>query len=692
MKLSYNWLKRYVDLEGVAPAELARRLTLATAEIEEVRDDRGGALGDAVFEIDNKSINHRPDLWGHYGFAREIAALYGRKLAALAPPGGAAALAGPPGAAPPAARVEAPELCPRYSLLALAGLAVAPSPPWLARLLEAVGVRPIDNVVDATNFVLLELGQPLHAFDADRLTGGEIVVRRAAAGEALVTLDGKPRRLTPEMLVIADGPRPAALAGVMGGADSEIRPATVRILLESANFDPVNIRRTAAALGLRSESSVRFEKSLDPENALLGLQRAAALIRELCPGARIAAPPADLRARPPAAVRIPLDHAFLERRLGMPLEPARVRAIFAGLGFAVREEPGGAAAVEVPSWRATRDVLTPADLVEEVGRMIGYGAVPPVLPRIDSAPPRAEAHAPYERRARRALAFGQGMTEVYNYSIAAEADLAAAGEGPEGHLRLVNPVAQDRVRLRLSLVPGLLGLIRVNGRQRRDFALFELGRVYFPAPRPGQLPDERRRIAGLFAAPAPGEGLFHRAKGAAEALLEELGVDQAKFVRAPAPLPPWAAAGRTAQARAGERGLGLIAEIAPEVLARVDARFAAAVFELDLAEIMAAPARPDRYRPLPRFPGAGFDLAVVAPEKTESAAVSAAIREAGGEFLEEAELFDVWRGPALPAGRKSLAFRLLFRSPERTLTDAEVASARARIIAALESRGWALRG
>jgi len=647
---------------------------------------------DTLYEIDNKSLTHRPDLWGHYGFAREIAGVLRRDLRPL----DLAGLPDVPGEIP--VRIEDENLCPRYVALALSGLTVGPSPLWLRARLQAVGVRPISNLVDFTNYVMLEIGQPMHAFDRTRVAGPEIVVRVGRKGERLTTLDGKERDTGPDTLLIADRDRAVAVAGVMGGADSEIDDATTSMILESANFDPVSVRRTAARLGLRTDAATRFEKSLDPELAMLGVRRFARLVERHVPGATVEGGATDAYPRPaePRVIRIAIDK--IRRRLGAPLEGRRIVEIFRSLEFGV-EEGVGVLDVAVPSFRATKDIEIEEDLIEEIGRIHGYDNIEGSPLEIVCEPPPRDPRRELERRLRHFVADGLGFDEIARYSFVSDDAVRDFDRPGLAYRRLRNPIAKDASRMRRSLVPSMLEVLPANLRHEREVRLFEIGRVYHPAE-DGRPAREERELAAIVARRAAGkkarreksEAMLRAAQGALETILGRLRVEGVAFASGATTGAPWEHPARSAVVRAGDAAIGLITQIHPGVLDKRKLEAEAALFVLDVEALLAAPRSPVRYQPIPRFPATFQDLAVVVDESVPVGEVRATIERAAGPLLVETRLFDVYRGQSIPQGRKSLAFELVYQSAERTLRDDEVAQIHEAITRALEGTGGAVRG
>ncbi len=444
------------------------------------------ALGeqDIILDIDNKSITHRPDLWGHLGLARELSALWQVPLREPEVP-----KLKPEIDVPLMVSVKAPAKVVRYMAVAVEGVKPAESPVWLKQALTNLGMRPINVIVDVTNYVMLELGQPLHAFDLKKLASPEIVIRRAKQGEKFVTLDGVERTLDESMLLIADKKHAQAIAGVMGGVRSEVSEKTTSIVLESATFEAVNIRTTAARLGLRTEASARFEKALDPQLAELALSRAVQLLIELCPGAKVSSPVVDVFDNPPAVKAITLSLPWLYKRLGVAIPEAEVVSILERLEFTVKKK-GDELHVTPPSFRATRDITIPEDLVEEVARIYGYGKIPLSLPPVPPTPPREDAEQVARWRIRDVLT-AHGFTETLTYSFVGERVLSevspsvysALNLSPRPLLTLANPVNQAEPELRPALIPNLVGQAVINALHlpHQPIQLFELGRVFSPA-------------------------------------------------------------------------------------------------------------------------------------------------------------------------------------------------------------------
>ncbi len=671
MKFSYNWIAELVPGLACPPAELERLITLKVAECEGIE-----AVGsDFAIEIDNKSITHRPDLWGHYGMAREVAALTGGELR---DPVKLDLL--PRDESPVKLEIESFELCPRYSALAVADISIGPSPEWLQQRLRTIGLNAINNVVDATNYVMAELAQPMHAFDAGKLRGDTIYVRRARAGESFQALNGETYSLDPSNLTIADAGGAIGLAGVIGGMESSIGEGTSRVVFESATFQAASVRKTAAALKLRTDASMRFEKSQDPANTVRGLARAIEILRESSPGLRVVGGVADLRKEtsPPPPIELPLE--WLARKLGRPLPTDEVRRILERLGFGVSPEHAGVFSVTPPSWRATRDISMRDDLVEEVGRTIGYGSIVPTAPLVAAGVPPQNPERDFQHEVRDLFA-DLGYTEVHNYSFIGEDAARAFGFEPAAHVRVLNPIAADQELMRASLLPGIRKNVLENAKHRDSFRLFEIG-VEIHKRAGGGLPDERPHLAAaIFEKHGEGTAGLFELKRAAECPMpgvRAIPVEGRAFEHpARAAVIEWR--GST---------VGRLFEFHPSMVETGRA----AVLDLELAAIRELRAgAPVKYQPVRRYPSSAFDLSVICGMRELAGDLESFIAQAAGPLLEAVEFVRQYSGPPLEAGRKSVSFRVTVGSGERTLSSGEVTQVRENIMAAMRHRGYELR-
>jgi len=627
---------------------------------------------------------NRPDCLGIYGVAREVHAATGAELQPPPWDEDPGSFEETPGQV--TITVEAPkELCPRFTARAFENVEIKPSPPWLKARLMAAGQRPISNVVDITNYAMLLTGQPLHAFDLDRVAGATLTVRTARQGETVETLDGQIRTLDADMVLIADAAGPTSIAGIMGGARSEVGGDTTRVVMEVANWNGANIHRTSLKLGLRSEASTRFEKQLQPEQTLEAQAVAAELMIELC-GARLVPGTIDIGGPGPPPRTIRLRDARVTSLLGGPISRKRCREILEALEFTVADADDGLD-VTVPTFRRA-DVTREADLIEEVARIDGLEKLPATLPSRHGAYGRLTGRQRLRRRAADALA-AQGLDEIVGWSFVGP-DLAERLGLPEARMvELENPMSLEQSRLRTTLLGSLLDVARHNrAHGATTLRLFEAGAVYLPR-NDRSLPDEPHHIGALLIGslrpstwrdPQPPRADFFAAKGVLQGVLDAL---HARWsVEAAADALRFLHPGRAARVLIDGRPAGWLGEIHPEVAASWDIEAVVAGFELDLDAVPEPPVA--IYEDVTSFPEVREDLAVVVGEDVSAARVVDVVRRAGAPLLAGAEVFDVYRNPELLGeGKVSLALRLIYRAPDRTLTDEEVASRREGIAAAL---------
>ncbi|MBN2079598.1 MAG: phenylalanine--tRNA ligase subunit beta [Spirochaetes bacterium] len=643
---------------------------------------------DVRFEIDNKSITHRPDLWSHEGFAREIGALYGRPFRSMVDPG---LLDNAPPSTNLKVRILSPEAAPRYSALEMSGIEIAESPDWLKAMVESIGMRPINNIVDITNFVMAELGEPMHAFDRKKLRGDEIIVRMAKKGEPLTTLDGSSFELNPEDIVIADSGGPIALAGVMGGGNSEIDDTTTDIVLEAANFNPVNIRKTAARYSHRTEAAIRFEKSLSPGLTVPALLRCYDLICRVIPGATARSGIIDAYPRSTEPIVIKTDTDFIRRRLGEEIDDERIIAILKSLDFAVTTK-GTALAITVPHYRATRDISIPEDIVEEVGRIYGYdniAASPPLVPC--TAPAKNSARL-FERKIKETLSGHAGMIEVSGYSFIGETLLDKLKINDDAELRLSNPLSREQDRLRRSLVPNIVQNIEENGRFNDEFRIYELGRVYLKKKRTSpDLAEERTMVTGAVYRKKPEGPLFYEAKSVVSLLMERMRVTGWRLLPSPENLPACAHPGRSIALMVGEEKAGDIYELHPDTLRAFDITGAAALFDIDLDRIRSAGTRDAAFIEIQKYPDVPFEVSVLADRKDHGRDICVIVEGVDPSLVSRVDVVSVYDGAPIPEGKKSVSLRAVFASKEKTLSPEEIGSLQKRTIDALASHGFQLR-
>ncbi|MBK7642052.1 MAG: phenylalanine--tRNA ligase subunit beta [Planctomycetes bacterium] len=622
--------------------------------------DAALGLDDWVIEIDNKSLTHRPDLWGHRGFAREIAAMHGLVLRPLA-----SALPTPLAGAAVPVHIDSPH-CSRYLAVPIDGVSARRSPDWLRALLFAVEQRPIDLLVDLSNFVMLDLGQPNHVFDRSRLSPEGIAVRNARAGETIRTLDGVERALVPADLLICSGDAPVALAGVMGGEGSKVESGTQSLLLEVASFHFASVRRTAQRLALRTDSSTRFEKQLDPTLPLAAAAHYLALLREIEPLARVAAPWTDAGQWTDPALTLRLRPERARSLLGVAISDERMAQILGGLGFGVQPAEG-ALEVRVPSARATKDVTIEQDLIEEIGRIHRYGNIPERQMVGEIAPPPRDAA--WDRRVlARALADrlagSAHFHELLSYSFVSDELVALVGALEERFVCVVNPVADGLSKIRRHVLPSVLEKLLANRRQSAELRFFEIGKGYQPeyASTRGE-PREVHELALVWAG-VPREGVrfdgtrLAELRGLLDELVAALGFEALEWrSAAPELVPSWAHPGMCLSGRCGaqEDALVTLAPLEPGLVRRLglsaELQSEVAAAELSIDVLLATPKRTSHYRPLPKFPLVKVDVAAAAPAELPSGTLAAALERAGKGLVDALELFDVYTGANL--GRAS---------------------------------------
>jgi phenylalanyl-tRNA synthetase beta chain len=625
------------------------------------------AIADDVLEFEITS--NRPDCQNVYGIAREVSAVLDTGLADW--PGTEPEPTGEGKASDYVrARIDAPDMCPRWAARVFTNVHVGPSPPWLKARINAAGMRPISNVVDITNYVMLAIGEPTHAFDLDKVAGREIVVRRATDGERVTTLDGQDRVLDTDTLVIADAEKPSAVAGLMGSEWSEVTAGTTTVLMECANFDGPTTQASSIRLGLRTEGSSRWEKGLDPHLPPKALRLASQLMVELA-GATLVPGEIDLHGDLPEPPVVPLRRERLEGLIGITYSDDEVARALGRLGYEWQD--GG---WRVPTWRAA-DTTREVDLIEEVARIRGLERVPARMPGGDPGGGRLN---PEERLRRRVVDVlrGAGMSEAATLTLwdlgMPERLRLAAGDRRAALVELQNPMSAEWAAMRTLVFPGLLASARRNlAMSAPHVALFEIGHVFLRGD--GQLPDQPSRVAGVLA----GEGAgFFAAKGVVEALFGAARVDTPAFRPAEEPfLHP---------GRAAAVGDGLVGELHPLVAEAFELEPGVAVFELGLDGLRGRPPEDVLYRDVTSFPPLRQDIAVVVAEDVAAGRVVDVVRAAGGDALTRVDVFDVYRGPQVGEGHKSLALHLVFQAPDRTLTDAEADAVRERVVAALAAQ------
>jgi len=643
-----------------------------------VGDPLNQALGlsDSVIEID--LTPNRPDCLSIIGTAREIAAIQKTKITypEIHLPESFDDISNYT-----SVTIMAPDLCPRYTASLIFEVTVGPSPFWLQDRLFSVGLKPINNIVDITNFVMMETGQPLHAFDFDRLADHRIVVRTAGEVETFTTLDGKERRLDPEILMICDGERPVAIGGVMGGLNSEIEESTTRVLLESAYFNPVSIRKTSKKLGLNTDSSHRFERGVDPKGTLWALHRATQLIAEIG-GGKLVTGVIDEHPNPTADKEIVLGVKDLNRCLGTSLNTDDIRNYLESIEFDVEKIDDDTLKVVPPSCRV--DISRLEDLSEEIARLYGYNNIKTTFPLIP-----AEARQPSKmidsRDRIKQLMTGLGFNEAINYSFISKLSCDRLElESNDRRKRLVdilNPISEDQSVLRTSLIPGLLETMNYNlSVQKRNLKLFEIGNVFLNTGLEDSQPEEVEMLAGLWTGTRMDAVWFSKEiycdfydlKGVVEELLRNLNIENTTFTRMPRESCFYTKPGFTAQIFIENESIGLVGEIHPQVLRNYNLKQTAFIFELDFERLVAWTPDMKSAKPIPKFPATSRDITLIVNKDVETFNVLKNIQSLGEELLEDIHLFDVFEGNPIPKEKKSVSFRLTYRSSSGTLEDKKV--------------------
>jgi len=689
--------KEILDLTDVVRVENFQPLRPGTPLVKAL------GLDDAILEIDNKSLSNRPDLWGHYGIAREAAVLFDKKLkeykVSKIKPGKEMNIK---------VEVKDSKLCPRYMAVAMSGVTVGASPKWLQKSLLAVGLRPINNIVDITNYMMMDLGQPLHAFDYQQLTTNNkqltITVRTAKDGEEFTTLDGQKRKLDSSTLMITDGEKNLAIAGVMGGLESGITSETKTIILESANFEAASIRRTSAKLDLRTDSSARFEKGLDPNLAALALEKAVELVLECCPAAKAASKIADeakfsLRQGP-----ITVSMEFLQKKTGIKLSKKEAVKILERLGFGVKIK-NDELSVTIPSWRATKDISIPEDLVEEIIRIHGFDKIAPQMPTFSINPPEENRLKKIERRIKNILVNSLAYTEVYNYSFVSPQSITKLGQDVSKHLELANPLSQERPFLRRHLMNNLLENVKNNIDDYPELRLFEVGKKFLPE-KPGAramangnelLPRQDTWLHAIFASKKrrvskdvtrhdfdkSNKDVFWEARRVVEAVFSDLGkefkLEKNEKSR------PWQHPSRAGNIMLDNNSMGAVFEFHPMVVENFGLECAVAMMSLNLDELANLPEAEKKYKSINLFPSVERDLAISVKKSMAHADILAALSGAD-PLLQSVKLFDVYEGEGVGADHKSMAYHFVYRSSRRTLVTEEVDKAHEGLIKILKDK------
>lgn len=686
MRISYNWLKDYIDIK-VSPEELARTLTMAGLCVDSIHK-RGD---DSILEIEITS--NRPDWLSYIGVAREVAAITGAKMKVNRLAGSPVSLlkqanrqTGKPAnniSKPISVKVLDKKLCPRYTARAIRNVKVQESPKWLKDKIESIGLRSVNNIVDITNFCLFEMGEPMHAFDLDKLGGNSIVVRRAHNGEKIVAIDGVERALDNEMLVIADDAKAVAIAGVMGGAHSEVGIATKNILLEAAYFDQISIRRTSRKLALPTDSSYRFERKVDIENIKCASDRAAQLILDLAGGE--AGEFIDVGKIPQNKNNITLRLDRLNKTLGIDMPQAKAKSILTSLGLKVKSSSKGALKLTPPEFRY--DLQTEIDLIEEVARIYGYDNIPETIPPVMEAGKRLPTEIAIDKNIRDIMV-SLGLFEIITYSLLSKKSLNLAGLTDDDVIAVKNPLSIEQEIMRPTLLAGMLNAIRWNiNRKTKDLKFFELGKVYFKEP-DNSFTEKKYLTLGITGQLYDGwigrprmETLFDL-KGILETLFKGLGIESfsVKESRHNAFSPS-----ACADIEVNQQTVGVIGQIDQKVSNNYDIKEALYAAEIDCEKLYGHISMEKRFKESPKFPSVIRDISIVADMNILNARILSLIKETAGGILKDAQLVDRYSGGQIPEGKIGLTYRLEYQDPKKTLQDSDIQDVHSRIVSALEN-------
>ncbi len=674
MKLSYEWLKEYVDID-VSADKLAHMLTMAGSAVESVKDSEHGK----VLELEITS--NRPDCLNMVGLARETAVIFNKRLKMPKMDKQKAAKTG----IKIECAIKAKDLCPRYTARVIAGINVKESGAEIKKRISSAGLRPVNNVVDITNYCLMELGQPMHAFDLDKIKGGKVIARKASKGEKIITIDGAERTLEDDMLVIADAERAIAVAGVMGGRDTEVTAGTKNILLESAYFDPISVRRTARRLAISTDSSYRFERGVDRRMVRAASERAILMITAEAGGTVGEFYDAGKAEAP--KVLLKFDVARASKVLGIPLSKAQVKRIFKGLGAEIKKENGDKLQVAAPSFRA--DLEREIDLVEEVARIFGYDNIPSTVSKIIPQGERKEKPRRVEEKIKTAM-MGMGLNEIITYSLTNRKAAELFPSLSRTPLQLANPLSEEQRFLVPHLLDGMLKAVAWNiNRKNNDLAFFEVGKTYGRTGSGAKDFIETPLLSiGLTGAVRRNwkEGEvkadLYDLKGIVESLMGRLKI---KTVFESALIDEFLCA---AEIRLGgeNRLAGVIGELSGKALAAYDIAQPVYVCQIALDETARQAVMDDLYAAIPRFPSSSRDVSILCDKELEAANIRAAIEKLGEGIVREVELIDLYQGDKLPAGKKSLTYSIKYGRDDRTLTDEEVETANSGIRQALTER------
>lgn len=684
MLISYNWLKDYLKGRLPKAEKLAELLTLHSFEIEEVKK-----LGkDWLLDVDILP-NRAHDCLSFIGVAREVAAI--TNLGFKEPSFKVKEDKKIKATDFVSVEIKDKKSCPRYTARVVTSIKVKPSSREIQQRLKALGLQPINNIVDVMNYVMLETGQPLHAFDFDKLKGSkskkQIIVRKARLGEKIDALDDKRYKLDKDILIIADREGPLAIAGMKGGKKAEIDKATKTIVIESANFDMKVIRQARQKLNLQTDASLRFEHEPDPNLTVSAVNRAAQMVKDIS-GGEVAKGIIDVYPKKVSVRRIRLDLSQAEELLGVKISKSRILKIFNDLGFKILESKNDIFKIEIPTFR--QDLIIPEDLIEEIGRVYGFGKIPSEAPRILALPPKRNEDIFWGRICKDILKEA-GFSEVYNYSFISQKDIQKFSFAEKELIEIENPISLEQKYLRPSLIPNLLRNVRENLKHFPGVKVFELGKVY---RNPGV--SEKRALAGLIVESAAGSEDFYRAKGVIDLLFQKLGIanvwyDDFKPTPEESKKAIWQIK-KSAEIKVDQKEVGFLGEIRKEILEKLSISKKVVVFDLDFEKLQELCAEEHEYQPISRFPAAIRDLAILIPREIRVAEVLNKINTIGGSLIRDIDLFDIYEGEEIPQGKKNLAFHIIYQASDRTLKKGEIDKIQQKIIKTLEKiPGWEVR-
>ncbi|KPJ71552.1 hypothetical protein AMJ50_01525 [Parcubacteria bacterium DG_74_3] len=677
MKFSYNWLKEYLKGKVPKPQKLAELLTLHSFEVEEVEK-----IG-SDFSLDIAVLPNRgPDCLSHVGIARDIAVITGIKFQF------------PTFKIQEKKDVDAKNFlsleirdkndCPRYTARIVTDLKIASSPKWMQKRLRLLGLRPINNIVDIANYVMLETGQPLHAFDADKITNNKIIVRRAKKGEKIITLDNEKYTLDRKVLLIADPQKPLGIAGIKGGKGSEVTTKTKTIVLESANFNPKVIRRGSQKINLKTDASWRFEHGIDANLTEIAVNRAVALMQQIAEG-KVMKGMVDFYPQKVKPRRVRLNLIYLTQLLGSKVDIKEVKNILAKLEFKILQSKPPNLLVEVPTFRL--DVNLPEDLIEEIGRMAGLQKIPSIFPQTALIPPQRNLDIFWADFIKNILKEA-GFTEVYNPSFISTKEIEILNYKISKLIEIENPTSAEFQFLRPSLIPLLLKNIRENQKYFKDVRIFELGKIF---KRRNRKYEEKRMLTGVMTGPS-----FYQAKGAIDAICNKLGIsnvwyDSYEATPEESEFSFWHPK-ICAEIKTDHEEIGFLGEISSKILEGFEIKNKLIVFDLDFEKLKTLASEEHEYTPISSYPAAIRDISLLVPQETKVIEVLNIIDNIGGHLLRDIDLFDVYKGEEIPGGTKNLSFHLIYQAPDRTLTSREIDKIQQKIIKVLEKNpDWQVR-